>query len=264
MIALRNVNKHFWRRCRGTVAVLPSNLVRPRIFSKQKKYVLFFFTSSFTPATKFTLISFFFSLSLPLPRYPFLFLSLYTPFDPLGWVFRAILSGTQFLIWLRDSSLIELVQENSFLSLKLRASLSSSTRGGERFEQLRTSISRIRAFISSVPKIMLKGTSPEQLESGGTSVSCKSYHPQIRLWCIFLNFPRDHVSRKVEEGVVGRKWVIFYDSSISTTTPWKRYHMKPIIFPCQGNLRGVSPRNMPWPWPPCYKSTGLTFLVKGS
>ena len=43
--------------------------------------------------------------------------------------------------------------------------------------------------------------------------------------------------------MVGRKWVIFYDSSISTTTPWKRYHMKPIILPCQGNLWGVSTKD---------------------
>ena len=200
---------------------------------------------SMPPSSSLYLSAFFVSTSTPVTHGR---LSSYIPSDPLGWVSRAILFGpSSALSYEIRPSLIELVQENSFLSLKLRASLSSSTRGGERFEQLRTSISRIRAFIPSIPKILLKGTSPEQPESWGMSASCKSYHPQIRLWCIFLNFPRDHVSRKVEEGVVGRKWVIFYDSSISTTTPWKRYYMKPIIFPCQGNLRGVSPRNTPWP-----------------
>jgi len=85
-------------------------------------------------------------------------------------------------------------------------------------------------------KLLLKGTSPEQLESWGKSASCKSYPHRFVYGAFLHNSPRDHVSREVEEGVVGRKWVMFYDSSISTTTPWKRYHMKPIMFLCQGNL----------------------------
>ena len=122
-------------------------------------YLSAFFISTYTPATHER-----FSLSIP--------------FDPLGWVSRAILSGPSSAFGYEiHPSLIELVQENSFSRLKLWASLSSYTRGGERFEQLRTSISRIRAFISSIPKIMLKGTSSEQPKSWGTSASCKSYAP---------------------------------------------------------------------------------------
>ena len=51
LYALRNTNKHFRRRCRGTVVVLSPNLVHPCIlvfylsFQKEKKvFLLFFFT----------------------------------------------------------------------------------------------------------------------------------------------------------------------------------------------------------------------------
>jgi hypothetical protein len=40
---------------------------------------------------------------------------LYTPFDPTGWVFRAILSGTQSLIRLQDTSLTHSASSEKFL-----------------------------------------------------------------------------------------------------------------------------------------------------
>ena len=68
-----------------------------RIFSssyifKTKKYIFSFFSSTFTPATHSILISFCFSY---LYLYPATLgrLSSYTPSAPLGWIFRAILSG---------------------------------------------------------------------------------------------------------------------------------------------------------------------------
>ena len=78
VIALRNVNKRFWRRCWGMVAILPSNLVRPRIFSKQKKTFSFSLVlpSSLLPIQVSYLFAFLISTSTPttLGR-----LSLYTP-----------------------------------------------------------------------------------------------------------------------------------------------------------------------------------------
>ena len=149
------------------------------LFFKIKKILSFsfFLTSTLIHATLIIIVSFCF-LCLYLHPVTHGRLSLYTPSDPLGWVSRAILSGPSSALGYEiHPSLIELVQENSFSRLKLWASLSSSTRGGECFEQMRTSISWIRAFILSIPKILLKGTSPEQPESWGMSTSCKSYPP---------------------------------------------------------------------------------------
>jgi len=148
-------------------------------FFKIKKFLSFssFLTSTLIHATLIIIVSFCF-LCLYLHPVTHGRLSLYTPSDPLGWVSRAILSGPSSALGYEiHPSLIELVQENSFSRLKLWCSLSLSTRWGECFEQLRTSISKIRAFISSIPKILLKGTSPEQPESWGTSASYKSYPP---------------------------------------------------------------------------------------
>ena len=53
--------------------------------------------------------------------------------------------------------------------------------------------------------------------------------PQIRLWCILLNFPRDHVSRKVEEGVVGRKWgflwLVYLNHNSLEEVPYEAHHI---------------------------------------
>jgi high-affinity Fe2+/Pb2+ permease len=41
LYALRNTDKHFWRRCQGMVAVFSSNLVRPHNLSKKQKNIFF-------------------------------------------------------------------------------------------------------------------------------------------------------------------------------------------------------------------------------
>jgi hypothetical protein len=106
-----------------------------------------------------------------------------------------------------------------------------------------------------------KGTSPEQQKSWGKSTSCESY-PQIHLWCFLLNFPRDHVSWEVkEEGAVERKGSFFMTRLFQPQFPGRGTIRKPILFPCQGNIRGVpyTPSNMPWHWPPYHSLSGSFF-----
>ena len=175
------------------------------------------------------LFAFFISTSTPVTHGR---LSSYTPSDPLGWVSRAILSGPSSALGYEiHPSLIELVQENTFSRLKLWGCLSSSMREENTFSNWGLPSAELE--LSS--QVCLKFCWKEPLlnsQNLGERALHANPPPQIRLWCILLNFPRGHVSRKVEEGVVGRKWVIFYDSSISTTTPWKSYHTNPTIFPC--------------------------------
>ena len=55
LFVLRNTNKHFWHHCRGTVAIFPSNLVRPHIC-----------IISFYEKTK--IFSYIFSIMKPIPN----------------------------------------------------------------------------------------------------------------------------------------------------------------------------------------------------
>ena len=170
------------------LAPLPGNSCCSNFELSWSSYLFFF---------KIKKNSYLFLLSLPLPwsmppsssSYLFCFLYLYLhPRYP----WKVILVHTFRPFWgesLEPSSL-DLVSYPAtwliphrassgklLLKVNLWESLSSPGKGGECFEQRRISISRIRAFISSMPKILLKGTSPEQQESWGKSASCKSYPP---------------------------------------------------------------------------------------
>ena len=91
--------------------------------------------------------------------------------------------------------------------------------GGECIEQPRTIVIRIRAFISNISKIPL-------------TVPLLNYQKKtnIPFWCFLHNFPRDLVLREVEEGVV---------RIIQPQFPRRGTIRKPIMFPYQGNIRGV-------------------------
>ena len=143
-------------------------------------------------------------------------LSSYTPSNPLWWVSRAILSGPSSALGYEiHPSLIELVQENTFSRLKLWGCLSSSMRE----ENTLSNWGLPSAEFELSSRVFLKFCWKEPLLNsqnlGERVLYANPPPPQIHLWCILLNFPRDHVSRKVEEGVVGRKWVIFLMTRLS-------------------------------------------------
>ena len=111
-------------------------------------------------------------------------------------------------------------------------------RGGEGFEQQRTFINGIRAFTSSIPKILLKVSLQNSRNLGEKSTSCKSY-PEVPLWCFLLNFLQDHVLREFKEGVVGIRRSFFVNHLFQPQFPRRGTVRKPVMIPCQGNLQGV-------------------------
>jgi hypothetical protein len=106
--------------------------------------------------------------------------------------------------------------------------------GGERIEQRRTIVSIIQAFISIISKILLK---VPILNSRNHRKRALHANPTTQIpLCYLLNFPRDHVSVEVEEGVVGRRGSFFMTHLFQPQCPGRGTVRKPIMFPCHGNI----------------------------
>jgi hypothetical protein len=103
--------------------------------------------------------------------------------------------------------------------------------GGERIEQLRTIVSRIRAFISIISKILLKVPllNSRNLEERALRANPTSRFTYGALFLIFLE--------TISRGRLRKEWLKekdHYDSSISTTILWKRYYKKAHLVPVSG------------------------------
>ena len=181
----------------------------------------------------------------------------------LGWVSRAIFSRSSFTSsYKTHPSLTKLVQESSFSTPSCEHPYHHQRE--KESEQLRTSISRLRTFISNMPKILLKGTSPKQLESWGKSTSCKSYPHRFGHGTFFIIF-----LETMSQGKLRKEWLeenrSFYMTRLfQPQLPGRGTIWSPSCSRVKATSKVFSPRNMPWPWPLCYKSVGLICLVKGS